>query len=241
VSLAPDESDSDDAVAMMKAVRLEKGTPVTVNDGKTTYTAQGTFNGTWPTDAESWRVLMCGGDDIQGWGCNYSIDSNSWTGDQKTWESSPTNFLWKFYAIPYDSALIKGFITNTSDFQGLKLFPDAMNPLLGVSLNQAEGGWLGFLKGGDRWGDFNSLMVQAYVWADALRPKTPATSPCSNPAEFISSGLSFGLMAGPMFWAAPEVTGAKAMAGAIGKALLGAGVAAGVGGTVGAVAQGCHL
>jgi len=234
LTLAPDETDTAEAVATRDAVRLSKYFDVTVNG--VTLSMSETRVKQWPENDNDWRVLMCAGLDSNGWGCNFS--GTDWKGDQSVWEKSPTNFLWKFYAIPYDSALIKGFVTNDQHWAGMTLFPDAMLPLLGVLKNQAEGGWYGFLKGGDRWGGYNSLSVQSYVWSDALNPTQPATDPCSNPAGYITSGLSFGLMAGPMFWSSPEAEGAS-MAWSVAKALIGGGVAAGIGGALGAASQGC--
>lgn len=228
-SLAPDSSDLPAAVDTLNAVKFVKGHSVNIN-GQDHYMSEDRVK-QWPRTAEDWRVLMCDSHN-GGWGCNFSDDK--WTGDSNIWENSPTNFLWKFYAIPYDSVLIKGFVTNDESFEGRVLFPDALEPLLGVSVNQNEGGWLGFLKGGDRWGDFNSLMVQSYVWSDALSPKRPATDPCSNLFQCAASGISFGLMTGPLFWK----LFAKTKWGIVWTGFCGL-ISAATGGALGAASQGC--
>lgn len=233
VGLAPDADDPAEALATRDAVNVQIGRSVSVN-GKT-YTMSQSAVKQWPKSADDWRVLMCLPQDYGGWGCNFQDDK--WTGDATVWENAPSNFLWKFYAIPHDSPLVQGFVTNASSWAKKTFFPDAMLPLLGIGQNQTYGGWYGFLQGGDRWGDYNSLMVQRYVWSSALNPTAPANSPCSSPAEYLSSGLSFGLAVAGLFWSAPEE--GVAATGAIIKAATAGLAGAGVGSVLGAASQGC--
>lgn len=235
-SLAPDENDPPEALAMRKAMRLRKGT--SVNVGGTSIRMPDDGFGKWPVSVDGWRALMCADKGLGGWGCNYSTDK--WGEDNDAWGYEgvgATNFLWKFYGIPYNSALVKGFVTQSKSFSGLTdLYPDAMKPLLGINDDQDVGGWYGLLRGGDRWGGYNSLMVQSYVWADALDLKAPATSPCSSPVNYLVSGLSMGLAVAPLFGPEKEavITG-EMIARATGA--FAAGSLAG--GLLGAASQGC--
>lgn len=234
-SLVPDKDDPAEAWEMRKSVRLPKGYQVKVGDGYLSMPDD--CVGKWPVSDGGWRLLMCANQQDGGWGCSYSADT--WNPNE-TWSyegPGATNFLWKYYGIPSNSALIKGFVTQMKSFSGLTdLFPDAMKPLLGVQDDQDVGGWYGFLRGGDRWGDYNSLMVQSYVWAVTLDLKAPATAPCSSPANYLISGLSTGLALLPLFGPEKGVAmGAEAIAKMFGAFAAGSLT----GGVLGAASQGC--
>ena len=235
-SLAPDGDDPPQAQAMIKAMRLRKGT--SVNVGGTYINMPDDAVGKWPVSVNGWRVLMCADKGQGGWGCSFSKDT--WNDTHDAWENNDndaTNFLWKFYGIPFDSALVKGFVTQSKSFSGLTdLYPDAMNPLLGINDDQEFGGWYGLLRGGDRWGGYNSLMVQSYVWSDALDLKAPATSPCSSPVNYIASGLSTGLCVASLFGPAKE---AEITTEIIAKAAGAFAAGSLAGGLLGAASEGC--
>lgn len=230
-SLAPDKTDPKEALLARDAMNFHKGISTIVNGE--TYTLSADCLKTWPKTPEDWYVIMCAPKEVGGWGCNFKDET--WQGDTDAWKTK-TNFLWNFYAIPQDSALIKGFIVKQPTWGGLRLMPDAILPLLGITEGQTYGGWYGFLQRGDMWGNYNSASVQNFVWSSALTPSHPATAPCGSPAEYIGSGLSMGLSVIPFLF--PE-EGAEMTAGAVAKIAAGGLMGAGVGGLLGAISQGC--
>lgn len=236
-SLAPDDGDPPQALAARDAVNVPHNSSVVVN-GKTRILTNG-LKGAWPQNEEDWRTFMCLPAEFGGWGCNF--DGDQWKGNSGTWTTAKSNFLWRFYSIPYDSELIQGFIVDSVHWAGKNYLPGALLSLLGAEPNSLYGGWYGFLVNGDRWGDYNSFEVQRFVWANALNPQTSATRPCSSPAGYIGSGLGMGMtaaMLAPMFLgpAGGEVVWT---AGLIAKTTGAAIAGAALGGVVGAAAQGC--
>lgn len=149
----------------------------------------------WPTDIPGWKTYM-----ETNWG--QSWDGTNWTQNLTQWQSND-NFLHWDWAIPADSPLIEGLITNRSNSKasGVILYPAAINALLGQK-DSGAGGWYGFLRAGG-WTGIDD--VYRYVWSQdstppILTPKiTPAgTKTCDRGAialSSISTGVALGFLA----------------------------------------------
>jgi hypothetical protein len=197
ISLVPDSSDPPDAASMIKKLYIPKG--YSVDCGGSHLDAKTSMIGAWPSSIDDWRVLMLAETKVGGWGCKFSLTKENvviWDTDSAdAWQSAKTNFLWKFYAIPYNSSLVIGFVTQATSYGKIELFPNVMEPLLGLN-NLGQGGWYGMLLNGEDWGGYGSLEVQAYVFDEILKPSGKNNAPCTNIPSIIGGGVSFGLLAG---------------------------------------------
>ncbi len=229
-SLVPGDDDPKDAAAMVKAVQIGSS-GVQVGDDFL-YPSEPLMQ-KWPTNLNDWRILMCADVELGGWGIQFSTKdpkNQTWdAGNHDRWSSAPTNFLWRYSAVPNDSLLVIGFLTQGFSWAKAPTYPAAMNPLLGIAdLEGGVGGWWGLLTAGQRWGGYSALSLQNYIFSSALQPRAAGTSPCKEPYQLVASGLSMAAMAVPLFWE----TGPVAVA-------IAAATAGGLGFGLGAAAQGC--
>ena len=146
----------------------------------------------WPTSSDGWKNA------IQKWG-NIKWDDHHYTGDVNLWQSNPDNFLSKNWGIPYDSGLIIGFLTgfSTSPLPGNEtLWPDLMEPLLGIKTGIASGGWFGFLQNNDNFAGRGLVEANRLIWANqrppALVKKHQDKSKC-NVGSVASGAVGTGL------------------------------------------------
>lgn len=178
----------------------------------------------WPETVNEWKALMTTGDG-GGWGIGFDPATKTTT-PPKDWSGEGTNFLFLLWGIPYNSPLVQSFITGR-DIQGegkLPTYPNALQPLFGLSSAGGFGGWYGFLRAGDDWGGRGSLQVQAYVWGtlDIMNKKFPNTNKkdtkkkCNGTSiatQAISTGgmgAMIGMMGGPIGAAIGGLIGAAA-------------------------------
>jgi hypothetical protein len=122
--------------------------------------------GKWPIFAADWVKL------VQSWGA-IVYGPDKYTFDIDVWKAKSDNFLWRDWNIPPDSGLVIGFITgySTSPLPGNEiLWPDLMEPLLGIRTGIASGGWWGFLQNNGNFAGRGLDEANRLIWADQ-RPK----------------------------------------------------------------------
>jgi hypothetical protein len=192
----------------------------------------------WPVFAADWRPV------IKSWG-NITFDQGKYVADTVAWAAEPDNFLWKDWGIPPDSGLIVGFITgySTSPLPGNEtLWPDLIEPLLGIRTGIASGGWFGFLQNNDNFAGRGLDEANRLIWADQRPQKLiqkGIKSKCNGygVAEgAVTTGIGGSFVGGMVGSGVAAATGAEAGAafgpigiliGLIGGAITGAVLSAG--------------
>lgn len=168
-----------------------------------------TFNG-WPQDLpdrikSKFPPLMLWRGVLSSWGCRIS-QTGGIDYDSKAWTTNKSNFLYKFYAIPGDSALCMSFMLQThTDSKGNVWFPLALSTLLGIESDSGAGGWVGLLRAGGDWGGFGLLSMETYVWAHE-------TSSLPQPASLLESCGTSGAAAAALQGMNMGAMGAMALA-----------------------------
>lgn len=195
-------------------------------------------SGNMPQSISDWKDYF-----KNNWGITYTDNPKQYTANAQTWNNASDNFLFKTWAIPYDSPLVKAFVTNWSnDENGDPLYPSAMEPLLGFKNGISAGGWFGFLQAGQGFKDMGVFEIKRIVWADDVpssfaggrgAPKDCGSG--SSIAGFLTSGIGAGIggaMLGPIV--------AGAVGGPVGWLTLGLGLLVGGGAALASAgAQGC--
>jgi hypothetical protein len=194
-------------------------------------------SGNMPESISDWRSYF------KNWGITYTDNPKKYTADANTWNNATDNFLFKTWAIPYDSPIVKAFVTNWSnDEDGQPLYPSAMEPLLGFKNGISASGWFGFLQAGEGFSDMGVFEIKRLVWSDDVpsefNGRTGVPKDCgsgSSIAGFLSAGIGAGIggaMLGPVLGG---TLGLGPLGWAIGLGLLFGGGAA----VASAGAQGC--
>lgn len=186
---------------------------------------QNLYNGKheWPSQPEDWKKA------ITSWG-KITFVNGKYSYDLKAWQNEPDNFLVQWGISP-DAPIIIGFITNQSSYNGQKVYPSLMHPLLGFKSGLSAGGWYGFLQQGDDFGGMGISEANRAIWSDdipAAITKSQNSGKC-NTASITQGALGTGM--GGAF-------AGFAMGGPVG-AIIGALIGAGVGGSLSAASSGC--
>jgi hypothetical protein len=161
-------------------------------------------NGSWPTDLQGWRTLF-----QNEWGQH--IVNGNWSPDTTAWQN-PSNFLYRIWGISAYSPIVEAFVTGQSSSGNIILYPSAMEPLLGIT-DSGAGGWYGFVKAGDNWGDMGQDNIRQIVWSSDIpsyikNPPVPTTGKKCDAATVAGGTLSYALaaggiaamLAGPLGW-----------------------------------------
>ena len=161
----------------------------------------------WPTaifcpgkcDDDPWGCWKCL---ISHWGgVTISEDPKEFKFTAKWTEENPDNFFWNDYAMPIDSPMMEGFLTNwAEDVNGQPLYPDAILPLISKKAGIASSGWWGFLQ--QLGGNVTYNEIKRIVWADIVPgnfANPSARKNCGSAASQASSmmgGANMALAAG---------------------------------------------
>lgn len=193
------------------------------------------LHGVWPTrvsgDNDSgtdktkwgWRRLMADWAAVS-WP---SSSGNPWTPDEQAWAGNPDNFLAKNFAIPSSSPLVMGFVMNATSYNGVPLYPKAMEPLIGINTGPiGAAGWWGFLQHGDNFGSWGLNEIQSYIWSENVPTNwsggAGSASRC-DPFGAVSTGLSLGIGAAMLGGANGPIAGLFTIGSIIGGGLSAAG------------------
>lgn len=178
-----------------------------------TYIHNNLNRGVWPTSSQDWINMLCewGNIEIQNSHVadpsnpndknlpkSYKVVPNKY--NSYSWETHPDNFLYQNWQIPWNSLLVKGFLTNwtENDDDSTPLYPSAMNPLLGISTLGGVGGWVGFVKSFDAAGNLGMNFINRYVWANDIvdgvqaynQEKNKKDTSCPNAMDQTNSLIS---------------------------------------------------
>lgn len=121
----------------------------------------------WPQSESEWKPV------IMSWlgFTTVPTEASGWNPNSTTWNVRD-NFL-ATWGIPPTSPAVIGFITGNSTFNGDKIWPGTLNPLLGLFSSDGLnfGGWFGFLQQGGNFGGFELLEAQRAIWSTEPIPQ----------------------------------------------------------------------
>jgi len=194
----------------------------------------------WPITVPEWQNLILNWTGMS----QVPSDPSGWQPNVDTWQSAPDNFL-NAWGIPPNSPAVIGFVTNWSSFNGDVIFPNVLNPLLGIKQGPvALGGWFGFLQQGDNFGTYGLDEANRVVWSTEIpvniANSQSSTTGCST-AGIVSGAFSGGLGGG---FAGAPIAGALAGAAAgstvpVVGTIIGAVLGIAIGGILAAWSGGC--
>lgn len=190
----------------------------------------GGFGRNWPVGKDDWKKLIglwASVPDVTKLTQDTYDDVTKGGVNVKDWYDQtkfPNNFLARWGISPMSPAII-GFITNWSDFRNDKIYPNTLDPLLGIKgLGTPAGGWFGFLQAGDDFGGNGLLEANRTIWSDEPPPMASdmingqAGGKSCNAASIASGAIGMGMggaFAGSAMTSAGTEGGAAAAATAL--------------------------
>jgi hypothetical protein len=130
--------------------------------------------------------------------------------DKTLWDV-PENFLYSWWQIPVDSAIVRSFVIQRNVAgNNDPIYPEAMPILLGNSGMAECGGWYGYVRSAGNFGDFDSDGFYRAVWADEVvftDPNDPSLTggPCAlggvvgtAGSAAVAGALIGGMIGGPI-------------------------------------------
>jgi len=197
-------------------------------------------NSNWGNSMANWKTFIA-----VVWGVYYDKVGKTFVSSEVCPETTSTgsykyggwyaksNFLWQLYQIPHDSWMLEAFLSGKAAQTSASPIwhPTAMNPLLGISIGQTQGGgWVGFVREFPAESSMKAATVNTYIYASAPTPSDQKNAQNVKPkskcdAGSVASGAFGGIMSGAGLGA--MVSGPFAPLGALIGGILG-GITGGV-------------